>query len=154
MLISRGLMLTILSSGHPISVYLLMVQVKSSKSSLLKIKYKFETTQILTNFIKSTKIQYNLHVKAVGTKNSSEFNSLPCLRAWYKPPKIHTLHISTKWESRKKTQRHLNLARCLLFQTGLSLKFWDDAVQTAVCILNRLPISVLNWKFPYEILKN
>ena len=46
----------------------------------------------------------------------------------------------------------LNLARALLFQSYLPLKFWGECVKTAVFLMNRTPSPILKAKSPFEIL--
>ena len=46
----------------------------------------------------------------------------------------------------------LNLARALLFQPYLPLKFWGECVKTAVFLMNRTPSPILKAKSPFEIL--
>ena len=42
------------------------------------------------------------------------------------------------------------MARCLLFEKDLPKKFWAEAVNTAVFLLNRLSTRALQNKTPYE----
>lgn len=44
----------------------------------------------------------------------------------------------------------LDMARCLLLQSGLSTSFWSEAIATACHIRNRCPISSLDGKISYE----
>ena len=45
----------------------------------------------------------------------------------------------------------MGVARCLLFEKKLSKKFWTEAVNTAVYLLNRLSTKLLNGRISFEI---
>ncbi len=48
----------------------------------------------------------------------------------------------------------LNMARCMIFNCGLPIRFWGDAVQYATYVLNRSPSrSNLARKSPIELLE-
>ncbi|PKI41496.1 hypothetical protein CRG98_038112, partial [Punica granatum] len=42
------------------------------------------------------------------------------------------------------------MARCLMQEKDMPLKFWAKAANTAVFLLNRLPTKALEKKTPYE----
>ncbi|KAL0448135.1 UNVERIFIED_CONTAM: Retrovirus-related Pol polyprotein from transposon TNT 1-94 [Sesamum latifolium] len=52
-------------------------------------------------------------------------------------------------------RKHLHLlqiARALMFESGLPRQFWAKSILTATHIINRLPSPKLNWKTPFELI--
>lgn len=54
----------------------------------------------------------------------------------------------------RKNRHILETARALLIGTKVPVRHWDDAVVTAVYLLNRMPSKVLQFKTPLQILSN
>lgn len=53
----------------------------------------------------------------------------------------------------ERKHRHiLNVARSLLFQANLPVKFWGEAILTAAHLINRTPTKILAGRTPYEML--
>lgn len=48
----------------------------------------------------------------------------------------------------------LQLARALFFQAGMPTIFWGEEILYATYLMNRLPLVVLDWKTPYQLLYN
>jgi hypothetical protein len=45
----------------------------------------------------------------------------------------------------------MEMARCLLYEKKMPLKFWAETINTSSYLLNRMPIRVLGDKTPYKI---
>ncbi|XP_056860009.1 uncharacterized protein LOC130508491 [Raphanus sativus] len=53
----------------------------------------------------------------------------------------------------ERKHRHiLNVARAMLFQANLPVKFWGEAISSATHVINMTPSKILQGKSPYEVL--
>jgi len=52
--------------------------------------------------------------------------------------------------SELKNRTIMEMARCMMHEKGLPKKFWVEAVNTAVFLLNRLPAMEAQGKTPFE----
>lgn len=143
-------------TGSP--YFLTIVDDASRVTWIYFLKHKSDTTKILANFIKSVHTMYNQTIKAFRSDNGSEFRSYSCQNLFLENGIQHQKSAPyTPQQNGRVERKHkhlLNIARSLLFQVNLPLKFWGDAILTAVYIINRLPSSILNWKTPFEVLHN
>ena len=106
-------------------------------------------------------IEYHLHpeqfsksVKTVRSDNGTEFM---CLSSYFREHGIlhQTSCVGTPQQNGHVERKHrhiLNVARALLFQASLPIKFWGEAILTAAYLINRTPSSIHKGISPYEIL--
>uniref|UniRef100_A0A1Y1N2J6 Integrase catalytic domain-containing protein n=1 Tax=Photinus pyralis TaxID=7054 RepID=A0A1Y1N2J6_PHOPY len=48
----------------------------------------------------------------------------------------------------------VEMARCMMLESGVPMNFWAEAIMTSVFIRNRCPSSAIDFKIPYEIWHN
>ena len=78
-----------------------------------------------------------------------------CLRNFFQDRGIihQTSCVNTPQQNGRVEQKHrhiLNVARALLFQAKMPVKFWGEAVSTATHVINMTPSRILNGSSPYE----
>lgn len=115
---------------------------------------KSEVSIVLQNFCSMAERQFGKQVKTVRSDNGTEFI---CLRKFFAEKGIlhQTSCVGTPQQNGRVERRHrhiLNVARSLLFQGKLPVKFWGESILTAVYLINRTPTPLLDDKTPYEIL--
>lgn len=93
-------------------------------------------------------------IKKVQSDNGSEFM---CMSSFFKNRGIvhQTFCVRTPQQNSKVERKHhhlLNVARSLLFQASMPIKFWGEAVLAAAHVINLTPTKVLNRKCPHELL--
>ncbi|KAJ0596006.1 putative RNA-directed DNA polymerase [Helianthus annuus] len=120
------------------------------------LKNKTEVFENLKYFYELVLTQFKRKIKMFRSDNGTEFTNNQMVVFCKQKGIIHQTSCSYTPQQNgvvERKHRHLlNVARTLLFQSGLPLKFWSDCVLTAVYIINRLPSSVLNGKSPYELM--
>ncbi|XP_074323254.1 uncharacterized protein LOC141660189 [Apium graveolens] len=103
------------------------------------------------------KRQFNdTKVKKVRSGNALEFDDAAC-RNFFQTQGIQhkTLYNYRPQPDTRVERKHrhmLEVARALMFQSGIPLSFWGESVPTAAYLINRLPSQVLQNKCPYDLL--
>ena len=115
---------------------------------------KSEVKHVLPNFVALINRQFGRELKMVRSDNGTEF---VCLSKYFAERGIvhQTSCVGTPQQNGRVEGKHrhiLNVARSLLFQANLPVKFWGESVLTAAHLINRTPTKVLHGKTPYELL--
>ncbi|KAK1422630.1 hypothetical protein QVD17_17916 [Tagetes erecta] len=119
------------------------------------LKNKTEVFQNIENYFYMLKTQFNATVKVFRSDNGTEFVNNQMHNFLNNNGVLHQTSCSYTPQQNgvvERKHRHLlNVARSLLFQGGLPLRFWSECVLTACYLINRTPTLVLNGKTPYEM---
>ncbi|KAL0399945.1 UNVERIFIED_CONTAM: Retrovirus-related Pol polyprotein from transposon RE1 [Sesamum radiatum] len=120
------------------------------------LKHKSQVPSTLKQFCHMISNQFGARIKTIRSNNGSEFLNQECQNLCKVLGIIHqTLCTYTPQQNGRVERKHrhlLNVARALLFQASLPIKFWGDSILTATFLINRTPTKLLNWKTPYELL--
>lgn len=123
---------------------------------LLQRKSDFlKTLELFNSFVKN---QFKSSIKVLRSDNAREFDDEECRKFFQAQGIMHQTSCNYRPQQNARVERKhrhvLEVARALMFQSGLHLSFWGESVLTAAFIINRLPSSILNNKCPYELLYN
>lgn len=115
---------------------------------------KSEVKTVLRNFCAYAEKQFNKSVKIVRSDNGTEFT---CLRSYFGEKGIiyQTSCVATPQQNGRVERKHrhiLNVARALLIQAKLLIKFWGETISTATHLINLTPTPLLKGLSPHEVL--
>ncbi|KAI3521421.1 hypothetical protein L1887_10887 [Cichorium endivia] len=122
------------------------------------LRTKDEVFENIVVFFNMIKLQFSKSVKIFRSDNGTEFVNSKVKNFFEKEGILHqTTCVYTPQQNGvvERKHRHLmNVARSLLFQSGLPLNLWGETILTATFLINRTPTSVLNGKSPFEMIYN
>lgn len=119
------------------------------------LKHKSETFSVFKDVQKLLERQSDKKIKFVQSDRGMEylgekFNNF--LRELGIARRLSVKHTPEQnGRSERKNRTLLDIARCLLIQSGLPDRFWAEAIATANHVKNRTPSKTLNGKTPYEL---
>lgn len=140
------------SSG---SVYFLTVVDDFSRAVWTHLLLaKSEVRNVIQRFCAYTEKQFGQPVQMVRSDNGTDFM---CLRGFFQDKGIihQTSCENTPHQNGRVERKHihiLNVARALLFQSHMPVKFWGEAITTATHVINKTPTKLLKDRSPYEVL--
>lgn len=100
--------------------------------------------------------QFQTSVKILRTDNGSEFTNHNCHKLFSSLGIVHQRIVSYPPQQNGRVERKhhlLQIARSLLFHSKLHVLFihlWGHTILMAPCIINILPIFILNWETPFQ----
>ncbi|KAJ9546309.1 hypothetical protein OSB04_018852 [Centaurea solstitialis] len=120
------------------------------------LKGKDEVFDCIVNFFNMLQTQFHKTVKIFRSDNGTEFVNTKFKTFINEKGLIHQTSCTYTPQQNgvvERKHRHLlNVARALMFQSGIPLYMWHECVLTATYLINRTPSSVLNGKSPYELM--
>ena len=98
--------------------------------------------------------QFEKKVRVLRSDNGGEFM---CLKSYFgKEGILHqTSCVYTPQQNGRAERKHrhiLNVARSLMFQESIPIRFWGECLLAACHVINRTPSTLLQGKTPYEML--
>lgn len=118
------------------------------------IKFKSEVFTVFKEFKALVENQCNLTIKILRSDNGAEYSSSQFVDFCKATGIEHQFTVpytpQQNGVSERKNRTVMEMARCLLKEKEMPNKFWAEAVNTSVYLLNRLPTRALVNKTPYE----
>nr|XP_016498339.1 PREDICTED: uncharacterized protein LOC107817075 [Nicotiana tabacum] len=136
--------------------FLTLVDDYSKYIWIFLLTTKADTIVALKNFLAIVKNQFRTSVKCLRTDNDTKFMNDQVTSLLQNLGILHQSScVYTPQQNEAVERRHrsiLDMARVLRFHAYVPLRFWGECVSTAVYLLNRLPIVLLQGKTPFEAL--
>jgi len=119
------------------------------------LKSKSEVSQALQDFVIMMENQTGRKIKIIQSDNGKEFVNATIDEFLKKRGIIRRLTVPYCPQQNgvaERRNRIVEMARCLLLQSGLPPSFWAEAVNTANYIRSRCPSKSLDGRTPFEAL--
>ncbi|KAK3012143.1 hypothetical protein RJ639_012142 [Escallonia herrerae] len=145
------------TKSHSRSHYFLTIVDDHSRATwVFLMKCKSETRHYILMFFNWVKTQFNIRIKVFRTDNGLEFGHHELLHHYFENGMDRQTSCTDTPQQNgvvERKHRHLfEVARALRFQAKLPVRFWGECVLTAAYLINRMPLSVLQNRTPYEVL--
>lgn len=134
--------------------FLTLVDDKSRWIWIFLLALKSDVIVAIKQFLLMVKTQFGKCVKVFRSDNGGEFLNTNCHDLFVLNGIVHQRsRPHTPQQNRVVERKHRHLletARALKIQSSLPSRYWEDCVETAAYIFNRMPLSVLGNKSPYK----
>ncbi|XP_075088478.1 uncharacterized protein LOC142170460 [Nicotiana tabacum] len=136
--------------------FLTMVDDYSRTTWTHLLSSKSNALQVLKAFVSLVKNQFHTTIKSVTSDNGLEFTSMESASFFQDqgivPQKTCPYTPQQNDVVERKHIYLLEIARALLFQSKLHVRYWGKCILTATYLINRLPTSYLKNKYPFKLL--
>lgn len=142
----------------PFRFYVLFVDDCTRFTWIYPLHFKSEVYEKLLGFKVYAENQFHTSLKILRTDGGTEFVNKRIAALFSSHGIIHQTSCPyTQAHNGVAERKHRHITETtitLLHQSSLPLKFWFDAVATAVFLINRMPSSILSNKSPFQVLFN
>ena len=136
-------------------LFALFIDDYSCYTTVYPVHRRTQIYALIDAHIRNVNAETNCPVSAIRVDNAPEFCSntfLTTLNNLNVVPEMVPAYASNyNGKAERANRTILNIARCMLIDSGLPLRFWTYAVTHAAMIHNMLPSTVLNGKSPDEV---
>jgi hypothetical protein len=144
------------SSGH--RWFVIFVNDCTRMTWLYLLKHKDEVFGVFKSFHIMVQTQFSAKIQILRSDNGGEYVNQPFQAYFQSHGLFHeTSCFQTPQQNgiaERKNRHILEIARALLIGAHVPSCYWDDAVATAVHLLNRMPTKVLTFQTPLKVLSN
>ena len=117
---------------------------------------KLQVAKVVADFLEMIETQFHIKVKSIRSDNGTELIKEQCLNLFAHKGILHQRsvpHVPQQNGRVERKHKHLlEISRALRFHANLPKKFWGDCLLAATHLVNMLPIKILQWKSPYEVM--
>lgn len=118
------------------------------------IQQKSDLLAHFKQFCQYVETHFKRQVKVVRTDNAKELFEGDTLQFYQEKGILHESScVGTPKQNGVVERKHrhlLEVTRALYFQSKVPISFWSDCLQSAVHIINKMPMAILNKATPYE----
>uniref|UniRef100_A0A2N9HC31 Integrase catalytic domain-containing protein n=1 Tax=Fagus sylvatica TaxID=28930 RepID=A0A2N9HC31_FAGSY len=144
------------SSGH--RWFVIFVDDCTRMTWLYLLKHKDEVFDVFKSFHIMVQTQFSAKIQILRSDNGGEYVNQPFQAYFQSHGLFHETSCSQTPQqngiAERKNRHILETARALLIGAHVPSRYWDDAVATAVHLLNRMPTKVLTFQTPLKVLSN
>ena len=135
--------------------FLLFIDDLSRMTWVYFLKQKSEVATAFWKYKALVENQSGCKIKAIRTDNGTEYTSDQFEKFCTDFGIEHQLTVvytpQQNGVCERKNMTVMEMSRCLLFEKSMPKRFWAEAVNTSVYLLNRLPTKAVKRKTPYEV---
>ncbi|GJX03535.1 NSP-interacting kinase 1-like protein [Tanacetum coccineum] len=92
--------------------------------------------------------------KIVRSDNGTKIVNATCASFFQSKGVLHQMSMAYIPQQNGRVERKhrnlLDIARAIRSHANLPIRFWGDCILAATCLINKMPVKILDWKTPFE----